>query len=493
MSVYSNRILLVKKMDIRSVLVEARHCKSNSVYGTSGSMFNRRYIIATFHAVSNFFSNSEFERIDFDNPGSIRSIDVFRNILFSVNVNDELNGISTYTAHFKGCFLSEIIKESARTIFRSWSFDSSDNQQSDWMPIFIVLEIDCSIKGKLDENLKRWLDKMPKTKFSRGENLCCISSAFGNRDFMNHFSQGVVSNILGINNCLIFSDMPLTPGSEGSPVFTDISSLVPIGIVISTINWWKGEWLNFTVIADLRSLFSEILGLSSSDIVNQNVIKTRTNLMSIVESSLFQIYNGTIWGTAILISKEQGILITNAHVVESSFKQPIMIHQKERIIPCDVIFKSPVNSYIDIAVVKAKETLEDYCSPISFSEKGVTIGDSVFAAGFPIFSREVKSGATITKGHVCHVHPCMIKTTCTIHPGASGGAIMDGSGNLVAVIVCNAKTSEPINMTYPRLNMSIPAKILKPILEEYIESGALEVLDGFSEIDAKVWNFSSKL
>lgn len=69
------------------------------------------------------------------------------------------------------------------------------------------------------------------------------------------------------------------------------------------------------------------------------------------------------------------------------------------------------------------------------------------------------------------MHSCMIKTTCSIHPGASGGAILDERGKLVAVIVCNAKTSEPINTTYPRLNMNISAKILEPILRSFIEKG----------------------
>ncbi|XP_045460949.1 peroxisomal leader peptide-processing protease isoform X1 [Harmonia axyridis] len=478
---------------INSVLVESRYRNGTSVFSCSGSMVNNCYVIVTYKAVANFFGNSDLDKLDSKRAGQLLqdSINVLRDILIYTHVkNEKTNSITKYATYFERCFQSHHIKESAKRVFRYWSFDSVDNH-FDLMSLFIILKIAGS-QSRLEAEIESWLTEMPKTTLYKGQNLKCLSSAFGNKDFMGHFSQGVVSNILGRDNCLIFSDMPLTPGSEGSPVFSELSSHVAIGIVISTLNWWKGEWLNFTVIADFRSLFLENLSQYPFRLINEDLPDPKSLILSAVESSVFQIYNGTIWGTAILINKEEGILITNAHVVETAPKLQLCSNNG-RIVFCDVIFSNSVDHPIDIAVLKAEQPLEEFSRSISFSRKEIACGDPVYAVGFPIFPKEINPGATITKGHVSHMHPYMIKTTCSIHPGASGGAVLDDSGYLVAIIVCNAKTLDPINMTYPRLNMSIPAKLLEPILDGYFKSKDVKMLEKLSEINAPIWNFSSKL
>lgn len=57
-----------------------------------------------------------------------------------------------------------------------------------------------------------------------------------------------------------------------------------------------------------------------------------------------------------------------------------MLYQNNKVIHCDVVFSNPVDdNYLDIAVVKAKETLENYSSSIYFSEDKVKNGEYIFS------------------------------------------------------------------------------------------------------------------
>lgn len=40
-----------------------------------------------------------------------------------------------------------------------------------------------------------------------------------------------------------------------------MGSKYPIGIVISSLSWWRGEWVGYTLIADIKSIIVEIIEL----------------------------------------------------------------------------------------------------------------------------------------------------------------------------------------------------------------------------------------
>ncbi|KAL3285994.1 hypothetical protein HHI36_000507 [Cryptolaemus montrouzieri] len=473
-------------MEFQTVLVESVDPKSNTVYGNSGMLLNENCVISTFNAIAPFYSTVKniYQEIQ---PGITYcdSKEIKKVSFYITSRNEEL--FKSRKAHFKGYIHSENISRSVKHIFRNWSIDSSDNHDFELLSLFAIFKLDES-KNEPKDSFDELFERILKTRLSKGQNLKCISTAFGNRNFSNHYSEGIVSNILGNYDCLIFSDLPLTPGSEGSPVFCNNLSEAPIGIVISAVNWWKNEWLNFTVIADLRPLLLEIIETSKYTEL-KTCIDGNFKLMSTIEASLFQVYNGTIWGTAILINKEKGILITNAHVVDPTSTNTL--YRNNESIPCDVVYSSS-GDQLDIAVLRAKRELKGSFQAIRFSRRTIQCGDSVYAAGFPIFAKETTPSPTLTRGCISQVHPQMVKTTCSIYPGASGGGILDEDGCLLAIIVCNAKITDFINMVYPRVNMNIPVSILEPILLKYIANEDVGVLEDINLLDARVWNFSSK-
>lgn len=62
----------------------------------------------------------------------------------------------------------------------------------------------------------------------------------------------------------------------------------------------------------------------------------------------------------------------------------------------------------------------------------------------------------------------MLKTTCFVHAGASGGAILDEYGCLLGIIVCNTKLSDG-NVIFPKMNMAIPYASIANIIARYVE------------------------
>lgn len=60
----------------------------------------------------------------------------------------------------------------------------------------------------------------------------------------------------------------------------------------------------------------------------------------------------------------------------------------------------------------------------------------------------------------------MLQTTCSVHPGSSGGAIMNEHGGLIGIIVCNVKFGE--HAVYPKMNMAIPFLAIEDIIFTYL-------------------------
>ena len=72
--------------------------------------------------------------------------------------------------------------------------------------------------------------------------------------------------------------------------------------------------------------------------------------------------------------------------------------------------------------------------------------------------------------------PSMLLTTATVHPGASGGAVLEPDGSLIGLVTSNARHSKS-GSTIPNLNFVIAAKVLAPIWHLATAGGPLSVAD----------------
>ncbi|CAL4908903.1 unnamed protein product [Urochloa decumbens] len=83
--------------------------------------------------------------------------------------------------------------------------------------------------------------------------------------------------------------------------------------------------------------------------------------------------------------------------------------------------------------------------------------------------------------------PVMLQTTAAVHPGASGGLLVNSHGRMVGIVTSNAKHGG--GNTIPHLNFSIPCKSLETIFKysEIGEPAILEQLDKPNEVLSLVW------
>ncbi|XP_020256731.1 glyoxysomal processing protease, glyoxysomal isoform X2 [Asparagus officinalis] len=83
--------------------------------------------------------------------------------------------------------------------------------------------------------------------------------------------------------------------------------------------------------------------------------------------------------------------------------------------------------------------------------------------------------------------PVMLQTTAAVHPGASGGAVVNSNGRLIGLVTCNARHGG--GTIIPHLNFSIPCSALDPIFKfsDKQELATLQVLDSPNELLSSIW------
>lgn len=80
----------------------------------------------------------------------------------------------------------------------------------------------------------------------------------------------------------------------------------------------------------------------------------------------------------------------------------------------------------------------------------------------------------------------MLLTTAAVHSGASGGAVLHPrSGRLLALVTSNARHAS--GQLYPHLNFSIPAALLRPVLELAEWQEAAATTGGMAGATAAEW------
>lgn len=210
-----------------NVLVEHQDPKTLELHSTSGCMFHEKYILIPGH-----FILRALHDVNFDNRLSHLQPDVLFGDIF--NTHDRkfhiisINPDKTYRiqeAIVAATFLSGLVLNSTASVLRDWTLDSEDNDKTkNALPLFFVLSLD-KRRGNQFEQIKRALDDLSKeckasdeSSFLGGE-VVIKSTPFANRNFINSYSKGVLSNVLGDDGCFLLSDCPTVPGSEGSPIF----------------------------------------------------------------------------------------------------------------------------------------------------------------------------------------------------------------------------------------------------------------------------------
>jgi serine protease DegQ len=171
-------------------------------------------------------------------------------------------------------------------------------------------------------------------------------------------------------------------------------------------------------------------------------------------------------GSGVIVS-EQGYILTNHHVIESVDEIEVALSDTRKV-PARVIGADPET---DLAVLKIE--LQKLPSITFAGSDHLRVGDVVLAIGNPF-----GVGQTVTLGIVSGLGRShlgittfenFIQTDAAIHPGNSGGALVDASGNLVGInTAIYSQTGASMGIGY-----AIPVSIARQVMEQIIQKGSV--------------------
>jgi len=163
-------------------------------------------------------------------------------------------------------------------------------------------------------------------------------------------------------------------------------------------------------------------------------------------------------GSGFFITK-QGHLITNAHVVGNSIKTGVVLANKKKRIPAEVL---RIDKLRDVALLKLEEIPEGYAVVTAPVRAEIpNIGEDVYALGTPIHYSKMQD--TLSKGIVSAyrknftnnlVKQNYIQSDINVHAGSSGGPLYDANGNIIGITVLGFANDD--QGTGNSLNLFIP-------------------------------------
>ncbi len=177
------------------------------------------------------------------------------------------------------------------------------------------------------------------------------------------------------------------------------------------------------------------------------VAQTRASLVRITNGNT-GVGAGTVWSS-------EGLIITNAHVVQRA--SPTVVLPDGRALPARVLAHDPQR---DLALLSVKAS---GLAPLPLGD-GLQIrpGELVFAVGHPWgVARAATAGVVIGLGgdlpEMSATRREWLMVSLVLRPGNSGGPLVDVSGRLVGVNTI---------MTGPEVGGAVPVHVVKAFLRE---------------------------
>lgn len=177
--------------------------------------------------------------------------------------------------------------------------------------------------------------------------------------------------------------------------------------------------------------------------------------------------NGYYWGTGV-IAGENGLIITNAHVIEGCASAEVTLYNNESyealLVGADAVS--------DLALLKIDCTGLPAASFADIS--GLSVGDPVAAIGNPL-SEEFRS--TLTNGIISAIDRGMnynghtmslLQTNAAINQGNSGGALFNMYGQVVGIT--NMKMMSYFS-SIEGIGFAIPSSTVKTVVDQLAENG----------------------
>ncbi|MES2139643.1 MAG: trypsin-like peptidase domain-containing protein [Bacteroidota bacterium] len=195
-------------------------------------------------------------------------------------------------------------------------------------------------------------------------------------------------------------------------------------------------------------------------------------------------------GSGVIIS-DDGYIVTNNHVIDGAEKIEITLNDK-RSYTAEVIGKDPTT---DLALIKIKETELPFMA--YGNSDNVKIGEWVLAVGNPFnLTSTVTAGIISAKARNINIiendpskglNPieAYLQTDAAVNPGNSGGALVNGKGDLIGINSAIASNTG----SYTGYSFAIPVNMARKVVADLLEFGEVQrAFIGVSirDLDAKL-------
>lgn len=175
-------------------------------------------------------------------------------------------------------------------------------------------------------------------------------------------------------------------------------------------------------------------------------------------------------GSGVIISKKNGIIVTNAHVVDKATAVIVTLNNGQRVL-AKVIGK---DKDYDIAVlaIDMRRVNPKSIGQLEFGNSdNLSVGQTVIAIGSPYgLSQTVTTGivSALNRSSDSLVpYASFIQTDAPINPGNSGGALIDASGKLIGI---NTAIVSP-TQSNTGIGFAIPSNLVKAVALQILQSG----------------------
>ena len=167
-------------------------------------------------------------------------------------------------------------------------------------------------------------------------------------------------------------------------------------------------------------------------------------------------------GSGVIMTKK-GYIVTSYHVIDGATAIDILFAKSKQKYRAVVVGS---DRKTDLALLKVSSQTHMRALDFGDSEK-LRVGDVVLAIGNPFgFAHTVTSGIISAKGRVIGTGPYdrFLQTDAPIHPGNSGGPLVDVRGRVVGI-------NSAVSADGPGIGFAIPSNLVKKIAADLIKYG----------------------
>jgi serine protease Do len=174
-------------------------------------------------------------------------------------------------------------------------------------------------------------------------------------------------------------------------------------------------------------------------------------------------------GSGVLLDPK-GLIVTNEHLISKAVNIRVKLTNRQEY-EASVIAADPE---LDIALLKVDD--EKDLPFLRVQKKGIRVGERTIVIGNPYgLASSVTMGVVSALGRNLKInnkiYGDLIQTDAAINPGSSGGALLDGEGNLMGIVTAIYEEGKGIGF-------AIPISDVMTMLSEFLESAGKRSIFG---------------